>query len=186
MKLSNNYSLAEQRVRILGNRVIRDPETHKKHKEKTAPVIADGHAVENNEDSECASKPDYFVPHHFTRPSAKFRVVFDCAARYADTTLNDKLLQGPNLVHCLLGMLYRFCHYKFAFSAVVSAMFYQVRFHSNNRNTVQFLWWVDGNPHKAVVKYKMCVHTFGLISSSFVTTIMIMVLVCRIERLLPH
>ena len=30
VKLSNNYSLAEQRLRKLGNRLIRDPETHKK------------------------------------------------------------------------------------------------------------------------------------------------------------
>ena len=49
-------------------------------------------------------------------------------------------------------------------------MFYQVRLHPDDRNAVQFLWWVDGNPHKAVVKYKMCVHAFGLTSSPFVAT----------------
>ena len=37
-------------------------------------MIADGRAVENNDDNDCASKPDYFVPYHCTRPSAKFRV----------------------------------------------------------------------------------------------------------------
>ena len=109
MKLSNNYSLAEQRLRRLGNRLIRDPETHKKsYKEKIAQLIADGHAVKNNDDSDCASKPVYFVPHHCNRPPAKFRVVFDCAARYAGTSLNDQLVQGPDLVHSLLGVLYRF------------------------------------------------------------------------------
>ena len=127
-------------------------------------------AVENNDDSDCASKPNYFVSHHCTRPPAKFRVVFDCAARYAGTSLNDQLLQGPDLVHSLLGVLYRFRHYKFAFSADVSAKFCQVRLHPDDRNAVQFLWWVDGNPHKAIVKYKMCVHAFGLTSSPFVAT----------------
>ena len=72
VKLSDNYSLAEQRLRRLGNRLIGDPETHKKYKEKIAQLIADGHAVENNDDSDCASKPDYFVPNHCTRPPAKF------------------------------------------------------------------------------------------------------------------
>ena len=89
VKLSNNYSLAEQRLRKQGNRLIRDPETHKKYKEKIAQMIDDGHAVENNDDSDCASKPDYFALHHCTRPPAKFRVVFDCSARHAGTSLND-------------------------------------------------------------------------------------------------
>ena len=67
-------------------------------------------------------------------------------------------------------MLYRFRHYNLAFSADVAAMFFQVRVHPDDRNAVQFLWWVDGNPCKAVVKYRMCVHAFGLSSSSFVAT----------------
>ena len=105
MKLSSNYSLAEQLLRRLCNRVIRDPETHKKYKKKIAQLIADGHAVENSDDCDCASKPDYFVPHYCTRPPAKFQVVFDCAAHHAGTLLNDQLLQGPDLVHSLLAVL---------------------------------------------------------------------------------
>ena len=100
---------------------VKDPETHKKYEEKIARLIADGHTVEDNGDGKCASKPDHFVTHHCTRPPAKFRVAFDCAARHAGTSLDNQLLQGSDLVHSLLGVLYRFRHYQFAFSADVSA-----------------------------------------------------------------
>ena len=158
VKLSCNYSLAEQRLRKLGNRLKRDPETHEKYRAKICKLTADGHAVENK--SECChdSSVKYFVPHHCTRPPAKIRVVFDCAARYADSSLNDNLLQGPDLVHSLLGVLHRFRHHKFAFLADISTMFYQVRLHPDDRSAVQFLWWLDGDPDKGVVKYRMCVH----------------------------
>ena len=52
------------------------------------------------------------------------------------------------MIHGLLGALYGFCHYNSAFLADVSAMFYQVRLHRDDRNAVQFLRRVGGNPHK--------------------------------------
>ena len=67
-------------------------------------------------------------------------------------------------------MIYRFRHYNLAFSADVAAVFVQVRVHPDDRKAVKFLWYVDGNPCKAVVKYRMYVHAFGLSSSSFVAT----------------
>jgi len=132
-------------------------------------MVADGHAVENTSyDRGCVSGSDYFVPHHCTRPPAKFRVVFDCAAHYNSSSLNDHLLQGPDLVHSLLGILFRFRHYRFALLADISAMLYQVKLYPEDNNFVQFLWWLDGDPHKPVIKYKMCVDAFGLTLSPFI------------------
>jgi len=52
--------------------------------------------------------------------------------------------------------------------ADISAMFYQVKLYPEDSNFVQFLWWRNGDPHKAVIKYKVCVHAFGLTSSPFI------------------
>jgi hypothetical protein len=53
----------------------------------------------------------WYLPHHgvyHPKKPDKLRVVFDCAARFAGTSLNDRLLQGPNLTSSLVGVLLRF------------------------------------------------------------------------------
>ena len=72
VKLCNNYLLAEQRVRRLGNCLKRDSETYETYKEKIAQTIAGSHAVENDNVSDCASNSDYLISHHCNRPPAKF------------------------------------------------------------------------------------------------------------------
>ncbi len=46
----------------------------------------------------------WFLPHHgvyHPKKPNKIRVVFDCAAKYQGVSLNDVLLQGPNLMNNL-------------------------------------------------------------------------------------
>ena len=38
----------------------------------------------------------------------KLTIVFDCAARRMEVSLNDVLLQGPDLMNSLVGVLNRF------------------------------------------------------------------------------
>ena len=48
----------------------------------------------------------WYIPHHATE--RKFRIVFDCAARYKGTSLNEELLQGPDQTSSLVGVILRF------------------------------------------------------------------------------
>ena len=72
----------------------------------------------------------WYLPHHPVfnpQKPGKVRVVFDCSAKYRDTSLNDQLLQGLDLTNSLVGVLSRFREDHIALMSNVEAMFYQVR-----------------------------------------------------------
>ncbi len=71
----------------------------------------------------------WYIPHHgvYHPKKGTLRVVFDCGAAFKGTSLNDQLLQGPNLTSSLLGVLVRFRQEPIAFMADVKAMFHQVK-----------------------------------------------------------
>ncbi len=53
----------------------------------------------------------WYLPHHgvyHPRKPNKIRVVFDCSAKFDGVSLNDVLLQGPDLTNSLIGVLNRF------------------------------------------------------------------------------
>ena len=56
----------------------------------------------------------WYQCHHCAHTSGKFRIGFDCTARYDGASLNDKLMKGSNLSNTLIGVLSRFGHIKFA------------------------------------------------------------------------
>ncbi|KAL3987991.1 21S rRNA GM methyltransferase [Sarotherodon galilaeus] len=95
----------------------------------------------------------------------KLRVVFDCGASYKGTTLNDQLLQGPNLTSTLLGVIIRFRQEEVAIMADVEAMFHQVKVPDEDSDLLRFLWWTSGDITQKMVEYKMVVHIFGATSS---------------------
>ena len=110
----------------------------------------------------------WYLPHHGVRhpqKPEKLRVVFDCAAKFHDASLNDRLLQGPDLTNDLLDVLMRFREGAVAFTADVEAMFYQVKVPPEDRDFLRFLWWPEGNLKMRPKTYRMTVHLFGACSS---------------------
>ena len=71
----------------------------------------------------------------------RVRVVFDCAARYCGTSLNQQLLQGPDLTNPLVGVLVRFRQEPIAMAADIEAMFHfhQVYVDPQDRDALRFL-----------------------------------------------
>ena len=89
----------------------------------------------------------WYLPHHGVSQTnkGKIRVVFDCSARYANRSLNDELLQGPDLTNGLLGVLLRFRENTTTIMADIESMFYQVKVPVNQRCYQRFIWWPNGD-----------------------------------------
>ena len=102
--------------------------------------------------------------YHPKKPE-KMRAVFDCSAKFSGTSLNDQLLQGPDLTNSLIGVLTHFRLEPVAFMGDIEAMFYQVRVPGAQCNFLCFLWWPEGDLNAELVVHRMVVHPFGAVSS---------------------
>ena len=97
--------------------------------------------------------------------TTKIRVVFDCSAKHKGESLNDHLLQGPDLTNALVGVLVRMHQEPIAFMCDIEQMFHQFKVNEEHRNFLRFLWWEKGNCELEPVEYRMSVHPFGAVSS---------------------
>ena len=107
----------------------------------------------------------WYLVHHpvYHKVKQKIRVVFDCSLKYSGVSLNDNLLQGPDLTNRLLGVLLRFRENKVAFISDIEKMYYQVRVPGKHADLLR-LFWYSGESDK-IVQYRLLVHVFGARSS---------------------
>ena len=91
--------------------------------------------------------------------------MFDCSAKFRETALNGRLLQGPDLTNTLIGDLCRFRKEPVAFMCDIEHLFHQFRVNSEDRNYLRFLWWPDENYWKDPIEMRMCVYLFGAVLS---------------------
>ena len=165
--LPDNRAMAEKRLESLKRRFSKDESLHKKYAGVMQDYIEKGFAERVRDDGK-RNACTWFLPHHPVmnpRKPDKIRVVFDCAARFMGVSLNDKLLQGPDLLSRLSGVLTRFRVNPIALVADIEAMFHQVKVNPEDRSALQFLWWPDGDVDKRPEVYRMTVHLFGATSS---------------------
>ena len=110
----------------------------------------------------------WHIPHHsvYNQVKEKLRVVFNASAIFGGSSLNNELIQGPDMVNPLVGVLARFRKEEVAIMADIEAMFYQVQVPESQRSFLRFFWWKDGDLDAELEEYEMCVHLFGAASSS--------------------
>ena len=90
----------------------------------------------------------WYIPHHEVynaKTPNKIRLVFDCSARFGGVSLNDKLLQGPDLTSRLVGVLTRFRQGRVAFMGDIDAMFLPFRALEGQQDFLRFSWWPNGD-----------------------------------------
>ena len=158
---------------ILNNRSLDEPSLCLPRR----PLLKDdnlGHAVTIPPDElPTDGKVAWYLPHHpvfHARKSGKGRVVFDCAAKYIGTSLNDQLLQSPDLNNNLIGALMRFRVVTFAVVSNIEPMFHEVRVVPSDSKALRFLRWQNGDITKPPDEEKMIVHVFGATSSPSCTS----------------
>jgi len=98
----------------------------------------------------------WYLPHHPVlnpKKPEKCRIVFDCAAKYGGSSLNDHVHQGPDLTNGLVGVPY-------GFMADIESMFHQVHVTPEDRDSLRFLWF-ENNTSQPLQTLRMTTHIFG-------------------------
>lgn len=150
----------------LKRRFEKDEKFKKDYKSSVSTLLEKGYARKVSCDY--PEGKNWFIPHHgvYHPRKSKLRVVWDCSSSTGGVSLNDLLLQGPDLTNDLLGVLIRFREEKIVFMADIEAMYYQVKVPKKQRGFFQFWWWEDGDTSRPYQRYEMCVHVFGATSST--------------------
>ena len=166
-QMPDNREAARKRTLGLLRRFDKDAAHKARYQAFMDDIITSGHAELVPED-QIGGSTRWYIPHHGVyseKKPDKVRVVFDCSASYQGACLNDELLQGPDLINSLVGVLCRFRQGKIAFSCDVQKMFHQFHVLPEHRDYLRFLWWEDGDTRKPLRDYRMRVHIFGAVSS---------------------
>ena len=151
----------------LRRRLERDP-VLKKYLASIDDYVEKGYAHKlTPEETKVRSNKTWYLPHHPVlnpRKPGKVPAVFDAASTFAGTSLNEELLQGPDLINNLVGVLVRFRQDSVTLITDIESMFHQVRVIPEDTDALQFLW-TDGDLQKPPEEYKMLVRIFGAKSS---------------------
>ncbi|XP_078486498.1 uncharacterized protein LOC144744976 [Ciona intestinalis] len=166
--LPDNTMMAIRRLAGLKKRLVRNPDMKSKYDEQMQTMLTKGYAEEVPMHELKTDRRVWYLPHHPVmnphKPD-KLRVVFDCAAQHHGISINQVLMQGPDLVNSLVGVLTRFRREPVALVADIEGMFHQVRVAQRDRDSLRFWWWPGGDTSLEPAAYRMKVHLFGATSS---------------------
>ena len=157
--LPNNFIVAKSRLDSLCKKLEREG-TRERYNDEICKYVDRGYAEVVPDNEMCNVERTWYLPHHGVtsdKKPDKLRVVFDCASKFRGKSLNDRCLQGPNLINQLLPVLLRFRQHSIAIQADIESMYHQVRIPPNDRDALRFLWYVDGK----LTCYRMTSHLFG-------------------------
>lgn len=167
---SDNISLPEsrntavKRLLCVERKMDKDEDYHEKYCKKIQEYVDKKYLKKlNHNEIETNSTKLWYLPHFAVfnpnKPN-KFRIVFDAAAKSHGISLNDNLLQGPDYLTSLPGVLLRFRRWKWAICGDIREMFHQVKIIEEDR-CAQRILWRNGDKNKEMEEYEMEVMTFG-------------------------
>jgi len=160
----DNQAMALKRLDSLRKNLIRNPKMMHDYKSGINDMLMNGYAVKlSDEHMSRADGAVWYLPHHgVIHPrKQKLRIVFDCAAKFEGVSLNDCILQGPDLTSKLVGVLARFRQERIAIMADIKVMFCQVHVTPKDQDVLWFLWWPNGDINRDPEVYRMTIHLFG-------------------------
>ena len=105
---------------------------------------------------------EWYLPHHpvvHPHKHGKVRRLLNGAAKFQGHSLNIALLTGPDLLQSLIHILLRFRQHKYAVSADIEGMFFQVGVNPKDQPSLRFLW--PEAPASQIAVYQYIRHIFG-------------------------
>ena len=162
--LPNNKLQVRNRMNGLKKRLQKDPKMLSHYQAFMVNMFEKGYARRAKPTTEKTWFTPHFGVYHPAKPE-KIRVVFNFSAITNGTSLNEHLMQGPDLTNDLLRLLIRFRQEEIAIMADVESMFHQVKVAEKHMRYLRFFWWPGGNLEAEMEEYEMTVHTFGAVSS---------------------
>ena len=125
-QLHNIRTVAEKRLKSLRKKLINSSELESKYRKAMEEYRKEGFArkLTENEAARITDKTNYLPHHHVFNKNKpeRVRIVFDAAAKFQDTFLNQNLLQGPDYTNSFVGVLTRFRQDNTAFVADIEGM----------------------------------------------------------------
>ena len=171
LKLPNNYSYAEKRLKILCRMLDKKPELKSFYVNKMKDLISTNlERVENPRVLFDNLGLVWYIS-HFATKQKKPRIVYDGPAQYMGYSLNMILYDGPDMLSKLWEVLLRFREGKIAFTLDLKNMFMSVGIRPEHRDLLRILWYddpSDTNSKIAVYRFKDLV--YGLNCSQFIST----------------
>ena len=162
VSMPDNYAMACNRLVSLERSLKKNPDKAADYNEVLEGYIEQGYARKlTSQESKVKESKRWILPHHaVSHPQKpKPRVVFDAAAQSQGTSLNSRLLKGPDLLQSLHGVLLRFRQDRYALVADIYQMFHQIRVRPEDQPALSFLW--RGLEARTPDLFQMMVVIFG-------------------------
>ena len=113
----------------------------------------------------------WYLPHHavlYPDKPDKTRVVFDCAAKFREVSLNDKLLQRSDFINTLVSVMARFGKESVPLISDIEPMFHQVEVALDHCDALRFLWWPGNDMEREPLDCRLKVFRLVLFAHLFV------------------
>ena len=174
LPLKDNLSLPENKLSIY-NRTFNSVNNMKRKPEKLAGCLdVMRQSIELGYVEQITEKVDekpregsWYLPLHAVQHKVKkkYRMVFDASAKFRNTSLNDCLYGGPDLLTQLRAVLLRFRENPVAFVSDIEGMFTMFKVPMNQWRYLKFFWFDKNDPTKDLRVYNAKYHIFGAKSS---------------------
>ena len=135
-----NRVQALQRASYLKKKLQKNDELHSDYKKFVSDMIEQGYC-EKVEFPEGLGRT-WYLPHHgvyHPEKPGKIRMMFDCLSKFNGVSMNDNLLQGPDLTYRLVGVLLRFRREEVAIQTDIKSIVHQVKFSAKDRDLLRFI-----------------------------------------------
>lgn len=168
--LPNNYPMVLQRQINQETKLRKNPDQLKAYNDNVKELLDLGFLrYATDEDMKTKWPNVWYLPMSLIENSNKVppkrRIVYDASATYKSTSLNSKLLKGPDLLVNILQPLLKMRMSKYAFTADVSKMFHMMRLTPRDQQCQRILYRERHNePMKTLI---LSVMSFGPTSSPF-------------------